>query len=99
MNYFNDIIEIFMFIYSIFFVVVLFFNISEMLVYGNDMIICKYLFIFKDIRMQFGLIGIKRCIYLDSRCIYIVSNCNFLKIKMICKVIFGIYILLVNIYI
>lgn len=46
--------------------------------------ICKYLFTFKDTRMQFGLIGIKRCIYLDSRCIHIASNCNSLKTKMTC---------------
>lgn len=50
------------------------------------MIICKYLFTFKDTRMQFGLIGIKRCIYSDSRCIHIASNCNSLKTKMTCKV-------------
>lgn len=50
----------------------------------NDMKICKYLFTFKDTRMQFGLIGIKRCIYLDSRCIHIASNCNSLKTKMTC---------------
>lgn len=46
--------------------------------------ICKYIFTFKDTRMQFGLIGIKRCIYLDSRCIHIASNCNSLKTKMTC---------------
>lgn len=73
MNLFNDRIEIFMFIYSTFFVAALLFNISETLVHGNDMIICKYLFTFKDTRMQFGLIGIKRCIYSDSRCIHIAS--------------------------
>lgn len=46
--------------------------------------ICKYLFTFKDTRMHLGLIGIKRCIYLDSRCIHIASNCNSLKTKMTC---------------
>lgn len=99
MNHFNDTIEILMFIYSTFFVAALLFNISETLVHGNDMIICKYLFTFKDTRMQFGLIGIKRCIYLDSRCIHIASNCNSLKTKMTCKVTPGIHILLVYIYI
>lgn len=86
-------------LYSTFFVAALLFNISETLVHGNDMIICKYLFTFKDTRMQFGLIGIKRCIYSDSRCIHIASNCNSLKTKMTCKVTPGIHILLVNIYI